>query len=448
MFEIIPIDQVNPAADNVRRRLGDTRDLAASIGSVGIVEPLLVTPRPEDEGGGYTVVAGHRRLAAARAAGLAEVPCTIRTLTDLERVEIMVAENLARAGLSVMDEASGYFRMVEFGLTAKDLAKRLGRSAAHITGRLAFLELPKAVQSKLDNGSVTVGEATALLALKDHPDAIGRLLADDGDPWERRDLERAVVREVARIEADSRAAAARADLDDRGIHVIDEWDRYSSRPRQPVAIGAGHGELDVKTARHESEPCHAAHITRSGEVVLLCTCPARHRQDGESGTKEPVDAEPTRSEAKTVERAEAKARRERDRERREFCAGLLTRRLPKADAQSLVSTQYVAGAGANQARAACGLLGIEAVSTGYHDSHRAALVAYAGHSATQRDRACLALALAAGDEAVGYDPDGSGVVAASHLAFLAGYGWPASTREPDSVGTSEVDDGGEMSSAA
>lgn len=153
MFQIIPVDQVHPARDNVRRRLGDTRDLLASITSVGIVEPLLVTPRPEDGGGGYTVVAGHRRLAAARAAGLVEVPCTIRTLSDLERVEIMVAENLARSGLSVMDEAGGYFRMAEFGLTTKDLAKRLGRLAAHIKARLALLELPKAAQLKLDNGA-------------------------------------------------------------------------------------------------------------------------------------------------------------------------------------------------------------------------------------------------------------------------------------------------------
>lgn len=426
MFKILPIDQVHPAVDNVRRRLGDTRDLAASILSVGIVEPLLVTPRPDGEGG-YTVVAGHRRLVAARAAGLVEVPCTVRTLTDLERVEIMVAENLARAGLSVMEEASGYFRMAEFGLTVKDLAKRLGRSVPHIKARLAFLELPKAVQAKVDSGTVTVSEATALLALKDQPEVIVRLLADDGDPWARRDLERAVVREVSRIEAEANVAAARA-RDEQGVTVIDEWDRYGSRPRQPLALGAGHGEVDVKPAKHRGEPCHAAHVNRQGEVVWLCTDPGRHRPAGDSKTKTPVDAGPTRTETKVVERAEAKKRRDVDRERRAFCADLLTRRLPKGDTHTLIATQLVAGAGTDRAKAACGLLSLEAATETVPDSHGAVLASFAAGSASQRDRACLALTLAAGDDALGYDPTGTGDIAATHLAFLADYGWP--TPEP------------------
>lgn len=434
MFKIIPIDQVHPAADNLRRRLGDTRDLAASIASVGIVEPLLVIVRPDEDGGGYTIVAGQRRLAAAQAAGLMDVPCTIRSLTEMERVEIMVAENLARAGLSVMEEATGYFRMAEFGLTAKDLAKRLGRSVPHIKARLAFLELPRSAQNKLDNGTLTIGDAAALLTLKDHPDVIRQLITDDGDPWDRRDLERAVVREVGRIDAEAKACAARSDLDERGVRVIDEWDRYSNRPSQPVAIGSNHGELDVRPTRHEREACHAAHVTRSGEVVLLCTEPTRHRSGGESKTKAPEDARPTRTESKSAERAEARQRRARDGERRSFTTDLLTRRLPRADAQALVATQYVAGAGANQARAACALLDIEAVSTGYHDSHRAALVAYATVSTAQRDRACLALALAVGDDATGYDPEGRGEIAATHLAFLTAFGWtPAVVGDEDTA---------------
>lgn len=128
-------------------------------------------------------------------------------------------------------------------------------------------------------------------------------------------------------------------------------------------------------------------------------------------------------------------RRARDQERRAFTADLLGRRLPKRDTQALIATRYLAGAPANQAKAACGLLGIEAPLTGYPD-HRAALAAYVAARTGQRDRACLALALAAGDEAVSDDPTGQGEAAAAHLAFLGAYGWPTNpvidqTAEPD-----------------
>jgi ParB/RepB/Spo0J family partition protein len=430
VFQTLPIDQIHPAEDNVRRRLGDTRDLAASIGSVGIIEPLLVTPRADDLGGGYLIVAGHRRLAAAEAAGLTDVPCTIRSLTDVERIEIGLAENIARCTLNPVDEAVGYFRMAEYGVSAKDTARRLGRSLAHVKARLALLELPTRTQAKVASGTVTIAEASTLLALKDHPDVIDRLL--DGDEWDRRDLQRAVVREVSRIEGEAKATEARADLEAKGVPVIDEWDRYGSRAGEPVALGSGHGELDVKPAKHAKEPCHAAHVTRSGEVVLICTEPKRHRVGGGSKVTTAPDAPPTRTEEKAAERAGAKRRRQNDRERKAFAIDLLTRRLPKADTVALIATQFIAGAGANQAKAACALLALEPINTGYHDSHRASIVAYAAESASSRDRACLALALAAGEEAAGYDPDAKGDTARTHLDFLAAFGWnPTREEEAD-----------------
>lgn len=189
MLQTIAIDNIVPAKDNVRRRLSEIKDLAASVASVGVIEPLLVSP--EDDGT-FVVVAGHRRLLAARQAGITELPCTVRKLTDAERVEIMLAENVARCSLTPVEEASGYFRLIEFGLPMAEIGRRIGRSARHISGRLALLELPRAVQAKVDSGKVTVAEATALLALKDHPDVIDRILEDE---WSRGDLERAVVRE-------------------------------------------------------------------------------------------------------------------------------------------------------------------------------------------------------------------------------------------------------------
>ncbi|MDZ4825783.1 MAG: ParB/RepB/Spo0J family partition protein, partial [Actinomycetota bacterium] len=133
---------------------------------------------PADDGG-YIIVAGHRRHAAAQKAGLAEVPCMIRTLTDVERIEIMLVENLQRADLSAIEEAAGYFRLVEHGLSQKELARRIGRSARHVASRLALLELPKVVQDGLHAGSLTVGDGQALLGLREYPEVIERDDRDD-----------------------------------------------------------------------------------------------------------------------------------------------------------------------------------------------------------------------------------------------------------------------------
>ena len=418
MLQTIPIDNIVPAKDNVRRRHSEIKDLAASVASVGVIEPLLVSPADD---GTFVVVAGHRRLLAARQAGITELPCTVRKLTDAERVEIMLAENVARCSLTPVEEASGYFRLIEFGLPLAEVGRRIGRSARHISGRLALLELPRAVQAKVDSGKVTVAEATALLALKDHPDVIDRILEDE---WSRGDLERAVVREVARIEAEAKVAAAREALGHEGVAIVEEWTRYGGRARQPVAIGNGHGELDVNPTRHRREPCHAAHVTRSGDVVWLCTDPARHQPGGESGVERQAGAAPTRAEERTAEREDAKRRRQESRERLAFAADLVTKRLPKADATGLVVTQFLAGASSAQARTACALLGIEPVDGDYGPDHRTALERHASNSTANRDRAALALALAAGEESAHYGTPGQLRPAAlAHLDFLTTYGW-------------------------
>ncbi|MEW6470684.1 MAG: hypothetical protein AB1679_00230 [Actinomycetota bacterium] len=152
----------------------------------------------------------------------------------------------------------------------------------------------------------------------------------------------------------------------------------------------------MNAARHSKEPCHAAHVSRSGEVVWLCTEPARHRPGGESPVELPAGAAPTRAQERTAEREQAKRRREASRERVAFAADLLTKRLPKTDSTALVVTQFLAAAGSAQARTACALLGIEPVEGGYGSDYRAALERHASASTANRDRSALALALAAG----------------------------------------------------
>jgi ParB family chromosome partitioning protein len=203
MLTMLPVESIVPAEDNLRRRIGDVRDLASSITAVGIVEPLLVSPAGD---GRYVIVAGHRRHAAAQNAGLTQVPCTIRTLSEAERVELMLVENLQRSDLSAIEEASGYFRLVEHGLKPRELARRIGRSAKHVAARLALLELPKAVCDEIHARSLSVGDGQALLALREYPEVIARLVADE---WSRDNIERAVLREQHRIEAATHAPSQR-----------------------------------------------------------------------------------------------------------------------------------------------------------------------------------------------------------------------------------------------
>jgi ParB/RepB/Spo0J family partition protein len=425
VFEIIPIDKLVPSADNPRRKVGDVRDLASSIAAVGVIEPLVVVARPE---GGYQVVAGHRRLAAARTAGLSEVPCTVRELSEAERIEIALVENLVRSDLRPVEEAGALFRLVEMGQSVKALSSRIGRSAKHITSRLALLELPPKVQAQVDAGKVTVTEASALLALKDHPDAIESLLSDE---WKRGDLERQVVREVTRIEAEVKVAAGQEALAAEGVRVIEEWSPYGGRGRSPVALGNGPGELPVEVVGHRHEPCHGAHVGRRGDVTHLCTDPARHAPGGGSSVIVAPDGGDTpldRREERANERRAAKARSDAALQRAAFLSELARRKLPKADVAALVLDQFIAGARREPVRVAAQLLGVAPVAGPYGDDWHATLRAHASAGPGQRERAALALALAIGEEDARQSRTSSdrSPVAGRHFAFLLAFGYEPS----------------------
>ena len=418
MLEIIPIAKLQPSPGNPRRQVGDVRDLVASISALGVLEPLIVVAHPD---GGYEVVAGHRRLAAAAKAGLSEVPCTVKELSEAERLEVALVENLVRSDLRPIEEAAALFRLVEMGQTTKALARRIGRSVKHITGRLALLELPPRVQAQIDAGKVTVAEGTALLALKDHPDAIDALLVDE---WRRGDIERQVVREAARVENEAKAESARSDLTAQGVTLIEDWSPYRSRARGPAALGDGPGELPVAVDCHRQEPCHAAHVGPRGEVTYLCSDPARHATGGASGLVAESDNRDTaldRRDERASERQEARARTVLAKQRIEFASELLARRLPKADTTALVLDQFLASARPQQARSACALLGIPPTTGPYGEDWPAALQGHAQAAAAQRDRAVLALALALGDEAARQSAPSS--LALRYRRFLTTFGF-------------------------
>src|SRR5207245_6305903 len=131
-------------------------ELAASIRAQGVLQPLLVTP-------GGVVVAGHRRLAAARQAGLTEVPVLVRDLDRAQQQEIMLVENLQRQDLSPVDEARAYLRILDEGHTTAQLARRIGVPAARINARLLLLKLDEQVQWMFHRGDLPLTLAPVLL---------------------------------------------------------------------------------------------------------------------------------------------------------------------------------------------------------------------------------------------------------------------------------------------
>lgn len=169
----VPLDAIHADPDNLRKDLGDLSELAASIKSVGVLEPVVVR---HIAAGHYQLIAGHRRHAAARIAGLATIPTIYRDDLDEGQVqEAMIVENLLRRDLDPMEEAEGYERLVALGLDQRTIAERVGFSQSHIAKRLALRKLPVTLQALVTAKTMTLEHAATAAAL---PPAALEILAD------------------------------------------------------------------------------------------------------------------------------------------------------------------------------------------------------------------------------------------------------------------------------
>jgi ParB family chromosome partitioning protein len=158
----LPVNEISALPSQPRTRFPEKEltELAYSIRLHGILQPLVVTPSED----GYRLVAGERRLRAAKLAGLAHVPVHVRQASDQEHYELALLENIQRADLSPLEEATAYAKLIDdFELTQEELAKRLGRSRSAIAGSLRLLNLPPAHKRALEDGVITAGHASALL---------------------------------------------------------------------------------------------------------------------------------------------------------------------------------------------------------------------------------------------------------------------------------------------
>jgi ParB family chromosome partitioning protein len=148
------------------------RELGDSIREHGIIQPLIVS-RQDD--GGYVLIAGERRLQAARLAGLETVPVVIREATTAQMLELALVENIQRADLNPVEEAVAYRRLIEeYGLTQEEAAQKVGKSRVTVANALRLLQLETEIRRSLVSGEITEGHARALLGL---PEGRGRVNA-------------------------------------------------------------------------------------------------------------------------------------------------------------------------------------------------------------------------------------------------------------------------------
>ena len=162
----IPVTAIAPNPRQPRSVFdpAELSELAESIREHGIIQPLIVTRG--EKPGQYTLIAGERRLLAARQAGLTTVPVILRESSDQERLELALIENVQRADLSPLETAEAYRQLAEgFGLSHSEIARRVGKSRVSVTNTMRLLNLPPSVQDALRAGKISEGHARALLAL-------------------------------------------------------------------------------------------------------------------------------------------------------------------------------------------------------------------------------------------------------------------------------------------
>ena len=164
----IPIEKIHANPDQPRRNFtpSDLENLANSIRTKGLIQPLIVRQHPKKENE-FEIVAGERRWRASQMAQLHEIPVIIREFSDIEVLEVAIIENIQREDLNPIDEASGYHQLMErFGRTQEQMAQALGKSRSYIANLLRLLNLPSDVQTHLKAGKLTTGHARALITIE------------------------------------------------------------------------------------------------------------------------------------------------------------------------------------------------------------------------------------------------------------------------------------------
>lgn len=172
----IDIDLIDPNPEQPRTRFADDNleELAASIRSSGVIQPIVLRPKGER----YEIVAGERRWRASQKAELRRIPAVVREVSDEKMLELALVENIQRQELNPIEEAKAYKRLIEtLGLLQEEVADRVGKSRTVVTTSMRLLKLPGEIQRYLEEGKLTAGHGRALLTTEDP--GVQRIIAQE-----------------------------------------------------------------------------------------------------------------------------------------------------------------------------------------------------------------------------------------------------------------------------
>jgi ParB family transcriptional regulator, chromosome partitioning protein len=204
----VPLSEIHPNPRQPRRRFDHeaTAGLADSIRTQGLIQPVVLRPRPQ---GGYELIAGERRWRASAEAGLESVPALVRVSDDRDTLLLALVENVAREDLSPVEEARAYAMLIdEFELSLGEVAERVGSSKPTVSNRIRLLDLPDDVLAMIERGELSEGHGRAVLAVPDHDN--------------RKRLARQIVRQGLSVRAAEKAARwAGAKTKARRAHPVD-----------------------------------------------------------------------------------------------------------------------------------------------------------------------------------------------------------------------------------
>ncbi|MDA8157364.1 MAG: ParB/RepB/Spo0J family partition protein [Actinomycetota bacterium] len=238
------LERITAAADQPRKRFEENgiKELSASIKAKGILQPLIVTPNGD---GSFKLIAGERRLRAARMAGLKKVPVIIRKSADQDRLETALVENIQREDLNPMEIARGLEHLQGFGLTQEALAERLSMDRASIGHYLRILKLPEETKALVAEGKLSLGHAKVLLSVE-RPAEIDSLAARAiKEGLSVRALERLVKESAAQGTGRNKAKAIKAV--DPNIKDLEDKLLTSLGTRVRIKHGAaGRGKMEIE----------------------------------------------------------------------------------------------------------------------------------------------------------------------------------------------------------
>ena len=241
---MLSVDRLYPHPDNPRKKLGDLKELSESIKAKGVMQNLTVVPKVGSYGD-FTIIIGHRRHAAAKMAGVTELPCVIVEMSEQDQLATMLLENIQRSDLTAFEQAKGFQMMMDFGDSVSGIVKKTGFSESTVRRRLKMAELDEEVLKKVSGRQISFGDIDKLSEIEDL-ETRNKVLADIGTANFNNSLKTAIS-DQERAETLKKMREA---FETAGLYAIDNKD-YSKYSYQTSISMLNDIENNIKRAKEQ-----------------------------------------------------------------------------------------------------------------------------------------------------------------------------------------------------